>query len=265
MGGVFPLIFVSKMASIHLLCLIFQHMQGMSFSRDRVDKFHNIPRPGQSKPGAGDRNRVLLQGKEESFQYGPGFGGPGKGIPPECPPPFAVQTVPFQQPEASQVLQICLHSLRASGRRHPEKTVSSPMAQFPTVYRQLGVVVYNQGIFSFMTLFFLWSELPLPLDPRPPVLRIGPDLLGLNLHTEIHHQPLSADIHCQDMPRFPTPGKGFSYRNFPPWLVAPSMLTAETAAKVHPPLWTLWSFQGFGHTITVFLPERYFPVVKGSL
>lgn len=59
--------------------------------------------------------------------------------------------------------------------------------------------------------------------------------------------------------------KGFSYRNFPPWLVAPSMLTAEAAAKVHPPLWTLWSFQGFGHTIIVFLPEGYFPVVKGRL
>lgn len=59
--------------------------------------------------------------------------------------------------------------------------------------------------------------------------------------------------------------KGFSYRNFPPRLVAPSMPTAEATAKVHTPLWILWSFRGLGHTIIVFLPEGYFLVVKGRL
>lgn len=207
----------------------------------------------------------MLQGKEEGFQYGPGFGGPGKGIPPECPSPFAIQTVPFYQLVAFRVLQVRLHSMRAAGCRHPDKAVSVPMAQFPAVYRQLGVVVYRQGILCFLTLFFLRSELPLSLDPRPPVLRMDPDLLGLNLHTEIYHQPLSTDIHRQDMPHFPAPGKGFSYRNFPPRLVAPSMPTAEATAKVHTPLWILWSFRGLGHTVIVFLPEGYFLVVKGRL
>ena len=90
MGGVFPLIFALKMSSIHLLCLILYHRQSMGLPGDGVSEGYAVPRPGHGEPGAGNGDRALLQGKGESFQYGPGFGGPGKRLPEEDPALFRV-------------------------------------------------------------------------------------------------------------------------------------------------------------------------------
>ena len=193
MGGVFPLICVLQMAGIHLLCLIFYHMEGMSFSCDRVDKFHNIPRPGESKPGAGNGDRVLLQGKGESFQYGPGFGGPGKRLPEEDPALFRVQAVVLHEPDSLLVLLALLPTflLGAAGVRNPSKTVSTGTAERLSVYRQGRLEVQGHGVLRCLPLLLLRGKLPaFPVAVGPPLVEKGPQVVRLDLHTEVRYQPL---------------------------------------------------------------------------